>query len=188
MIASHSDLESCDLSFGLNFLNVGMLKKVLGIRPNLKRLGYRHFMFELPWKHDGFAGKIHGVTGAHIRGFDNHFAAYAEVLANFRELETVVAYFEPYDSDGGSIKSGSGGDAPPEDPMYQRLSDRILQEIRKVASKNGVAESKFATMVLHDKALAGEDVLGEEDVRDQNHYEREHKYEGGASGKMSFLA
>jgi len=165
-----------------------MLKKVLAIRPNLKRLGFRHFMFGLPWKHDGFAGKIHGVTGAQITGFDNRFAAYAEVLANFAELETVVAYFEPHDSDCGSSKAGPGGDNPPEDPMYQRLSDRILQEIRRVANKNGLGESKVATMVLYDKALAGEDLLGEEDVVDQNYYEREYKYKSGTSSKMSFLA
>ncbi|KAI4927128.1 uncharacterized protein J4E92_006293 [Alternaria infectoria] len=188
MISSHSDLESCDLSFGANSLNVGMLKKILAIRPNLKRLGFRHLMFGLPWKHDGFAGKIHGVTGAQITGFDNRFAAYAEVLANFSELETVVAYFEPFESDGGSSKEGPGGDNPPDDPMYQRLSDRILQEIRRVASKNGLGESKVATMVLHDKALPGEDLLGEEDVVDQNYYEREYKYKSGTSSKMSFLA
>ncbi|KAI4649584.1 hypothetical protein J4E93_003904 [Alternaria ventricosa] len=188
MIASHSDLESCDLSFGANSLNVGMLKKILAIRPNLKRLGFRHLMFGLPWKHDGFGGKIHGVTGAQITGFDNRFAAYAEVLANFSELETVVAYFEPFESDGGSSKAGPGGDDAPDDPMHQRLSDRILQEIRKVASKKGLGESKVATMVLHDKALAGEDLLGEEDVVDQNYYEREYKYMSGTSSKMSFIA
>lgn len=183
MIGSHPNLESCHLSFGENFTNVGMLKKVLAIRPNLKQLGFRHFMFGLPWKHDGFAGKIHGVTGAHIRGFDNHFAAYAEVLTNFSELESLVAYFKPYDNDGTSAKPDPGSDGTSEETMYGRLSDRILQKIRKVASKDGVAVSKVATVVLHDKALIGEyDPLPGKD----RHFKRKYKYHG-TSAKMVFL-
>ncbi|KAG9195463.1 hypothetical protein G6011_00584 [Alternaria panax] len=99
-----------------------------------------------------------------------------------------VAYFEPHDSNGASTSTGSEETSPPESAMHQRLSGRILQHIRKAASKDDIAnDSKIKTVVLYDKALAGEDGIDEDDTVEQNYHEREFKYEGDDVW-MHFLA
>ena len=103
------------------------------------------------------------LMGAHAYGFES--------------------FCRPWDIDGTSAKPDPGSDGTSEETMYRRLSDRILEKIRKVASKNGVAQSKVATVLLHDKALIGEyDPLPGKD----RHFKREYKYHG-TSAKIFFL-
>ena len=187
MIANsyHTKLESCDLSFGDKGLTGGMLRKIRTACPDLTRLGYRHDMFQLPRKHDSISGRTHGVTRKHIKGFDDYFPKYAKDLVHFANLESVVFNFEPYESDDSSTTdSDSNNDSREE--MHQRLALRILPHIEVAASNHSPERSKISTVVLHDKALAGEDVLGEEYVVSPSHYERE--YKGNGRGvQMRFL-
>jgi hypothetical protein len=188
MLSTHTGLESCDLSFGYNDITLVMLNKILAIRPHLKHLGYRHKLFELPWKHNAFGGQTHYRTGNHIKGFDAYFPAHAKVLAKFKQLEELALYFEPHVSDDSSSDESSEDESDFHHSTHKLVFDRILMWIREQASVDkSLEESKIEIVILHEKALAGEGVLDEDDVVPQSYYEREFKYER-REAKMRYLA
>lgn len=71
MLSTHNTLETCELSFGDYNVTAGMLAKIGKHCPHLKRLGFRHKYFHLPWTQKGLAVCARGVAKTHVLGFDD---------------------------------------------------------------------------------------------------------------------
>jgi hypothetical protein len=197
VLSNHGTLKTLALSFGKTSMTKAALKKVRSYCPSLTSLGFRHKMFELPFKHGGFVGREvksngKGKGSQHIKGFDEWIKPLPEKLAEFRELTEFKAYLEPTPCDKfthGNVKMTK--ETIDDGAVYDMTVTRMFHHLRIAKAKvDPNRNTKVTKISLHDKALYNE-FAGIEEGGDgglyQKDFEREYKLQDDRGVEMRMV-
>jgi hypothetical protein len=96
ILGNHPQAKKLWFCVGREGLLEKMLAKVHGLCPRLTTLGFRNPMLALPWERGSFEDRKNTNNKKILApGFDSKFAPFADLLLNFKDLQTIGAVFRP---------------------------------------------------------------------------------------------